>query len=509
MKRIGLIGGIGLLAFIGIIGCQGGSSSADPAQGKVLAEQYCQGCHLFPEPASLPKATWEYYVLPRMGYMYGIFPDKETRESLFEANAGGDIVRKAGIFPAKRVLDEETWAAIQAYYLAEAPAALPKGGQDSVSSALQQFEAEFPDVFLSPPSTTLAQFSSTNRLYIGDANKESLLQFDDQGNTVAQAKLKQGPVGLTDFPDQIWTTVMGSFSPTDAPSGMIVALPKGQGGVAIPIDSLQRPVHSSYGDLNQDGLLDVVVCEFGKWTGRLAWHENKGDGTFEAHTLLPKPGATKAYIQDMNGDSLPDIVALFGQSDEGIDIYYNKGKGSFGRERVLRFPPTYGSSFMDLRDLNGDGHLDIVYTAGDNADYRPVLKPYHGIYFFLNDGQNHFQQTFFYPLHGAYGAEVYDFDEDGDLDIAAISFFPDYTTGAKESFVYLENEGQFQMKAAQTFPKADLGRWLIMEAGDYNGDGDIDLVLGSLTFEVVPESGYMEKWVTNGIPYVILQNQLR
>jgi hypothetical protein len=36
-----------------------------------------------------------------------------------------------------------------------------------------------------------------------------------------------------------------------------------------------------------------------------------------------------------------------------------------------------------------------------------------------------------------------DYDGDGDLDIAAISFFADYASPQEEGFVYLKNEGNF------------------------------------------------------------------
>jgi len=210
----------------------------------------------------------------------------------------------------------------------------------------------------------------------------------------------------------------------------------------------------------------------------------------------------------MNNDGLPDVVALFGQGDEGIDIFFNKGKGAFSRERVIRFSPSNGSSYFNLHDLDMDGDLDIIYTAGDNADYEPLMKPFHGIYCFRNDGNNQFEQFFFYQLNGAYKAIPHDFDQDGDLDIAAISFFPDWENSPEESFVYLENQGELTFSAS-TFPEVNDGRWITMDAADYDKDGDMDLVLGSLAFEVVPKLGYVDRWVKNGIPFVILKNRLK
>ena len=55
-----------------------------------------------------------------------------------------------------------------------------------------------------------------------------------------------------------------------------------------------------------------------------------------------------------------------------------------------------------------------------------------------------------------------DFNNDGDLDIAAISYFPDFKNQPQESFVYLENEGNFQFKP-YAIKEFNEGHWLTMD----------------------------------------------
>jgi hypothetical protein len=236
-------------------------------------------------------------------------------------------------------------------------------------------------------------------------------------------------------------------------------------------------------DLNGDGKLGELVCEFGHLTGALSWYENLGDNHYSRHVLRPIPGAIKAYVQDYNHDGLPDLFVLFAQGEEGIFLFTNRGHGQFDEKEILNFPPSYGSTYFEMDDFNHDGFPDIVYTCGDNADFSVVLKPYHGVYIFLNDGHWNFKQRYFFPINGCYKAMARDFDGDGDLDLAVISFFADYRNQPEEGFVYLENKGDFDF-LPHSLPATQRGRWLTMDVGDLNGDGKPDILLGN--FSIAP-----------------------
>ncbi len=495
------------------IACKNGANtenalSPELTAGKTLAETYCIGCHAFPNPNSLDQKSWSNYVLPRMAYMMGLEVHDSIAEGFVELDQGRNNVIPSSNFHKTPILSKEEFEQIKAYYLALAPQKLHNSPKTKVQKGLKHFEVKVPKYQLSPPGTTLVKISEDGTFYIGDTHSKSLLQFDKEMNILKAANVNEGAVWLNQSSDFLFLTVMGSFSPTDNNSGFLIGLPKKNDQPSIILlNELKRPVHNTFGDLDKDGIPEIVTCEFGKWSGGLSWWKSGKNG-YSKHELDKQSGATKAYIHDFNQDGFQDIIALFAQGNERITIYYNQGNEEFTAENALQFSPTNGSSYFNLYDFNQDGHLDIIYTAGDNADFPPILKPYHGIYIYENDRSNQFKETFFYPLHGAYAAIPQDFDKDGDIDIAAIAFFPDFTEEVNRGFVYLENTGNFQMRAS-TFEKSEMGRWVVMDVGDLDQDGDVDIMLGSMAFEA-PQNKELEKeWINNSIPFILLDNIIK
>lgn len=108
----------------------------------------------------------------------------------------------------------------------------------------------------------------------------------------------------------------------------------------------------------------------------------------------------------------------------------------------------------------------------------------------------------FFHINGCYKAIARDYDGDGDLDIATIAYFADYKNRPEEGFVYLENKGNLQF-SPYSIPQTQTGRWLTMDAGDIDGDGKIDLILGN--FSIGPTMFNKTDW-EKGPPFIVLKN---
>jgi hypothetical protein len=485
--------------------------------GKELSYIHCQSCHVYTEPALIDKATWEKNVLIKMGHFMGIYIDT-LRDDLIEGGKAGELIRAAGVFPEEPSISLQDWQKIVDYYVSEAPETLPEQERPERKIApLKGFKVKVPEFRTQPPMTTYIKMDTEQRVvYVGDAKGDisSLTLLDPSFNILNTVYMPTPPSGVHRIGDSLCITMMGRVWPTDNPSGQLIKAFKPPNDDRYRhfvrlVEELQRPVHTAYGDLTHNGLDDVLVCEYGNYTGSLSWYENKGDG-YKKHVLLSQPGAIKAYITDMDGDGNNDIIALMAQGDEALWIFYNLGNGKFRPDRVLRFSPSWGSVYFELVDFNKDGHLDVLYCNGDNGDYYPVLKDYHGVRIFENDGNNQFEEVFFFPMDGVYKASAVDFDNDGDLDIFAIAFYPDFTVHPRESILYLENTGKYNY-TVRGLEKEIPGRWITFDIGDLDGDGDMDILLGSYTgfTTFVDTTGTMDEKLRAGNSLLYLENTLK
>jgi len=448
--------------------------------GKELASRYCAICHVFPEPSLLDKKTWMTSVLPNMGMRLGIKQkDVDPLENL--DNVDKEIVKSLNIYPENPIILNDDWKKIVDYYKNEAPASLPKPKMNiAIDNSIMPFTAQY--IGIGDPGYPMVSMLGynhyTNELYIADFDKLYSLTntWEISGQwqlnspaTHIEFQKNQPPIVLT----------IGNFSPSDQNLGILSSLYSSNDNTNnVYIDHLKRPVYFVTGDLNSDKKRDVVVCNFGNYQGKLSWFDNCDPN--KEHVLSYLPGARRAIIKDLNHDGKPDVMALMAQAYERVSIFYNKGNNEFEEEKVVEFPPVYGVSYLELADVNNDGYDDILVSNGDNWDLSAIDKPYHGFRIYLNDGKNKFSESYFFTMYGCSKVMTGDFDNDGDLDIVAISFYAQLKNPG-QSFVYLQNNGNMNFTAAY-LPEAKDGKWLTMEVVDINNDGLLDVLLGSFIY---------------------------
>ncbi|WP_080058860.1 FG-GAP-like repeat-containing protein [Spirosoma aerolatum] len=491
---------------IAVASCHSGSNSTldNPliAEGKTLAEKHCGSCHMLPSPELLDKETWVKSVLPAMAPNLGL-----------EAYPGGNYY--AG---PKSAISFENWQKLIAYYETLAPPKLKDA--DVVTEPVNDwavFSLEKPqtDTTKTAMTTMVAIDTIGHRVYSSDAFRSDITQWNRQLQATGSKQLQSAAAQATFFRDKSGAeqgvfTCMGTMRAADISRGELVTMSlsgKQPADTSIVYANLPRPLQSVAADLNKDGLMDWVVAGFGHLQGGLYWLKQQPNNSFTKVPIWEVAGAIQSTVGDFNADGWPDLVVLFAHADEGIWLFLNDKKGGFVERNLLRFPSVYGSTSFQLVDINKDGRLDILYTCGDNSDYSKIMKPYHGLYVYLNEGDFRLKQAYFYPINGCTKAMAADFDLDGDLDIATIAFFADFLHNPGENFQYFEQQKPLTFQS-HVLPIHTYGRWICMDVNDIDQDGDADVVLGNFSQTFIIQKELKPAWGTH-LPLVVLKNKTR
>ena len=250
-------------------------------------------------------------------------------------------------------------------------------------------------------------------------------------------------------------------------STVSVLLGNGDGTLAHAVDYAtgNQPAAVAAGDFNGDGELDLAVVNLGCAcpAGSVSILLGNGDGTFGEHTDFGTGNGPSALaVGDFNGDGKLDL-AVVNSDDDNVSILLGVGDGSFLPRIIVATGRTPASAVA--YDFNADGNLDLAVT--NSADGNVSILLGHG------DGT--FEPRAEYAAGpGAAGIALGDFDRDGRIDLAVANAETPITIRDQGlvSVLLGNGDGTFQNhrdSMTQSLSPLDL------VACDFNGDGKLDL----------------------------------
>lgn len=232
-------------------------------------------------------------------------------------------------------------------------------------------------------------------------------------------------------------------------------------------------INNNYGvnietvDMDGDGDDDAVYNE--NDNNKVSWIENRGGGLFSYHFAFSIEGPYCVDPVDFDNDGDIDI-ACGSTANDAVYWFENDGSQNFTEHFING---SYWDPFSILcEDIDNDGDMDVFTAQG---------TPSNKLLLFRNTGNNEDFNSSEIDANAPNisSIDLKDVDDDGDLDLMS-------ATGGSEDRIswYRNSGGSFPTFTEFTVSTGVDGATYVF-GGDYDGDGDMDMVSASQTDKTI------------------------
>jgi enediyne biosynthesis protein E4 len=348
---------------------------------------------------------------------------------------------------------------------------------------------------------------------------------DDRKQTLRQPKANQVLTLKQQEATERWKPTVETYQPflTEQP-GTLAYTHRESNFVDYNRDALLKQRFSTQGpamatgDVTGDGLDDVYFGGASGQGGRLFVQQAGGrfqDKTPAAMQQDTTTEATDAVLFDADGDGDLDLYVVTGSNEFGKEVpeladllYLNDGKGGFTRSPENALPNLQASgACVAVGDYDHDGDLDLFVGA------RMVPGEYGrnpASYLLTNDGRGQFKNYTKRALADAdqlgmvTSATWADLNNDQYPELVVVGDWEPIRVFENQRGRLVQNPDLAPKTATGDVPKTN-GWWNTVTAGDADGDGDLDLLLGNLGLNSrlkaspnVPAELYVDDYDNNG-----------
>lgn len=213
------------------------------------------------------------------------------------------------------------------------------------------------------------------------------------------------------------------------------------------------PTTSAFGDVNNDGNLDIITVNIG---GNISVLIGTGDGDFVSETNYDTGDQPKGLVLgDLNEDSFIDIVCA-NSFNHDLSVLLNNGDGTFNSE--LRYGVGLFPSSVAIGDLDQDGNVDLLSANSASNSISVLLGTGEGV-FDISSPVN--------VGNAPNSVSVGDFNKDDVLDIVSANL-----NGGSVSILLGNGDSTFQPQTLHNVGNGPVD----ISMGDIDSDGNLDLV---------------------------------
>ncbi len=242
----------------------------------------------------------------------------------------------------------------------------------------------------------------------------------------------------------------------------------------------------SHGDINNDGLSDLFICGARGLPGALFLQVNNGSFIKVSESVFEKDKTsedTDAVFFDADNDGDQDLYVASGGTEFSTSskalkdrLYLNDGFGRFtNSEQVLPAGRYESTSCVRAADYDQDGIIELFVGIRQQPFLYGV--PVNG-YILENDGHGNLtvasdkHQIGLTELGMITDMQWVDIDNDKDLDMVIVGEWMPIT-------IFINDSGQFKNITPSSGLAKTNGWWNRIKTGDFDKDGDLDLVAGN------------------------------